>query len=100
MEKYIDDLKKLFQEQNIKMEHFEKIFKPKMLQRFDPTLISNISKKLLKSMPKASTDDKLDLINVSSATSTPINCKSIDFVNSNHNSPLKKRDYKEFRDRP
>jgi len=37
----------------------------------------------------------VDLINVSSATSTPINCKSM--FSSVHNSSLKKRDYKQMK---
>ena len=48
-------------------------------------------------MPKTVNDDKLDLINVSSATSTPINCKSNDWNGSVQNSSLKKRDFKEFK---
>ena len=35
------------------------------------------------------------MINVSSATSTPINCKSL--FSSVHNSSLKKRDYKQMK---
>ena len=82
METYIEDLKKLFNQSNIKIELFDRIFKPKMMSRYDPTLISNISKKLLKCIPKSNNDDKIDLINISSATSTPINCKTNDWISS------------------
>ena len=82
----IESLKKAFADQSIPLEQFVVPFKQKMLKRHD--LVANIIKKLQKV-------ETVDLINVSSATSTPINCKSL--FSSVHNSSLKKRDYKQMK---
>ena len=81
-----EDIESLKGDQSIPLEQFVIPFKQKMLKRHD--LVANIIKKLQKV-------ETVDLINVSSATSTPINCKSL--FSSVHNSSLKKRDYKQMK---
>jgi hypothetical protein len=84
LDKDIEGIKQSFSDHKLPIDQFIMILKQKVLKRHD--LITIICKKLA----KVENFDKPDLI--SSATSTPINCKSM--FSSVNNSSLKKRDYK------
>ena len=84
----IDNLKKSFNKADLKMESLVKIFKPKVIKRYDPSVITRVCNMMLKALPKYS--------NISSATSTPINCKNNERIGSVQNSSLKKRDFNEY----
>lgn len=83
-------LKKSLVAQKKKAADFEKVFRQSAITRHCTQLVKRISAKIL----AAVAEGEVDLKDQSSATSTPINCKSLQ--SSVQNSNLKKRNYQEF----